>query len=259
MHSEKQIRVAIRPLIEMYGELTTSEIKQKIEEVLILDDEDKKMSTTRKEILIIQRIGNIVAHQGEKVKIYDEGFIVDKSYRPAKFFAIKGINQEKVKISHSEIRKRKKEASRIETERKVYKKIDWNLENERRTALGLLGEEFVLEFEKEKVKNIDSSSIERVIHLSALDGDGFGYDILSLNELGEPIYIEVKTTVKGEDIPFFMSKNEKSFFEQNANAWLYRVYDFNIDSRHGKIKKISSQDLLENYNFDPVTFMVSKK
>lgn len=42
MHSEKQIRVAIRPLIEMYGELTTSEIKQKIEEVLILDDEDKK-------------------------------------------------------------------------------------------------------------------------------------------------------------------------------------------------------------------------
>lgn len=108
MHSEKQIRVAIRPLIEMYGELTTSEIKQKIEEVLILDDEDKKMSTTRKEILIIQRIGNIVAHQGEKVKIYDEGFIVDKSYRPAKFFAIKGINQEKVKISHSEIRKRKK-------------------------------------------------------------------------------------------------------------------------------------------------------
>lgn len=259
MHTEGQIRVAIRPLIEMYGELTTSEIKQKIEEVLVLDEEDKKLSETRNEILIIQRIGNIVAHQSEEVKFYDEGFIVDKSFRPAKFFAVKGINQEKVKISDNEIQKRKREASRTETERKIYKKIDWNLENERRTALGQLGEEFVLEFEKEKVKNIDSSSVERVIHLSALQGDGFGYDILSLNELGEPIYIEVKTTVKGEDIPFFMSKNEKSFFEQNANAWLYRVYDFNIDSRHGKIKKISSQDLLENYNFDPVTFMVSKK
>lgn len=92
-----------------------------------------------------------------------------------------------------------------------------------------------------------------------LQGDGFGYDILSLNELDEPIYIEVKTTVKSEDTPFFMSKNEKSFFEQNTNAWLYRVYDFNLDSRHGKIKMISSQELLENYNFDPITFMVSKK
>lgn len=259
MHTEGQIRAAIRPLIEMYGELTTSEIKQQIEEVLILDDDDKIKSETRNEILILQRIGNIVAHQSEEVKIYDEGFIVDKSFRPAKFIAIKGINQEKVKISDNEIRKRKRAARRIETERKVYKKINWNLENERRTALGQLGEEFVLDFEKEKVKNIDSSSVERVIHLSVLQGDGFGYDILSLNELGEPIYIEVKTTVKSEDTPFFMSKNEKSFFEQNTNVWLYRVYDFNLDSRHGKIKMISSQKLLENYNFDPITFMVSKK
>lgn len=259
MHTEGQIRAAIRPLIEMYGELTTSEIKQQIEEVLILDDDDKIKSETRNEILILQRIGNIVAHQSEEVKIYDEGFIVDKSFRPAKFIAIKGINQKKVKISDSEIRKRKRAARRIETERKVYKKINWNLENERRTALGQLGEEFVLDFEKEKVKNIDSSSVERVIHLSVLQGDGFGYDILSLNELGEPIYIEVKTTVKSEDTPFFMSKNEKSFFEQNTNAWLYRAYDFNLDSRHGKIKMISSQELLENYNFDPITFMVSKK
>lgn len=155
MHTEGQIRAAIRPLIEMYGELTTSEIKQQIEEVLILDDDDKIKSETRNEILILQRIGNIVAHQSEEVKIYDEGFIVDKSFRPAKFIAIKGINQKKVKISDSEIRKRKRAARRIETERKVYKKINWNLENERRTALGQLGEEFVLDFEKEKVKNID--------------------------------------------------------------------------------------------------------
>lgn len=259
MHSEGQIRVAIKPLIEMYGELTTSEVKQKIEEVLVLDDEDKKMSSTRNEMLIIQRIGNIVAHQKETIKVYDEGFIVDKNFSPAKFIAITGLDQDKKKISENEIRKRRKKAIVEEEKKQSYKKINWNLENERRTALGQVGEEFIFEVEKEKVKNLDPSSIDRVIHLSMMQGDGFGYDILSINESGEPIYIEVKTTEQGENTPFYMSKNEKDFFENNNNAWLYRVYDFNISTRNGKFIKISSTELLENYTFDPISFMVKKK
>lgn len=78
MHSEAEIRRAIKPLLDKYGQLNTSEIKQKLDKVLIFDDEDRQMSKTRNEMLIIQRIGNIVAHQQETIKIYDEGFACDK-------------------------------------------------------------------------------------------------------------------------------------------------------------------------------------
>ena len=91
MHSESEIRSAIKPLVEFYGEMTTSEVKQHLEEVLDYDDDDRIPSETRNEILITQRIGNIVAHQRDTVKVYSEGFIVDKSFTPAHFFAIKGF------------------------------------------------------------------------------------------------------------------------------------------------------------------------
>jgi len=105
MHTEAEIRVAIKPLVEFYGEMTTSEIKQHLAEVLDYDEDDKTPSETRNEILITQRIGNIVAHQGEQIKVYSEGFIVDKSFKPAHFFALKGLAGKEQKISDTEIQK----------------------------------------------------------------------------------------------------------------------------------------------------------
>ncbi len=96
MHTEAEIRRAIKPLLDRYGQLTTSEVKEKLNEVLVFDNEDIVMSKTRNEILIIQRIGNIVAHQTEAVKVYEEGFIVDKNARPAIFTAVKGILNENI-------------------------------------------------------------------------------------------------------------------------------------------------------------------
>ena len=257
MHTEPEIRGAIRPLVEFYGEMTTSDIKQHLEEVLDYDDDDRIPSETRNEILIIQRIGNIVAHQAETIKVYSEGFIVDKSYKPAHFFAIKGLSGHEQKIPEKEIKKRQKRAK----QKHIYKKINWELENERRSLIGHLGEEFVYLKEVEKVKAIDPSSLDKVIHLSEKQGDGFGYDICSINENGESIFIEVKTTKGTAETPFYMSRNEKLFFEENIdnNAFIYRVYNFNEEARRGQIKIISAQELLENYNFDPISFMVTPK
>ena len=88
-HTEAQIRRAIKPLLTVYGELNTSEVKNLLHTVLEFSEEDNIPSTTRNEVLIIQRIGNIVAHQQETRKIYDEGFVLDKSSRPAKFSLLK--------------------------------------------------------------------------------------------------------------------------------------------------------------------------
>ena len=64
-HTEAQIRRAIKPLLTVYGQLNTSEVKSLLHTVLTFDAEDNIQSNTRSEILIIQRIGNIVAHQGK--------------------------------------------------------------------------------------------------------------------------------------------------------------------------------------------------
>ncbi|WP_229770873.1 DUF3883 domain-containing protein [Campylobacter portucalensis] len=256
MHSEAEIRKAIRPLLDKYGELNTSEIKQRLEEVLVYNEDDKVMSATRKEILILQRIGNIVAHQSELIKEYLEGFVVDKGSKPAKFIALEGIRSNKKPLSSDKIDKRKNSLRSF-----VGRKIDWSKKRERNTDVGNMGEEFVYEFEKERVLNFDSTSVSRVLHLSILQGDGLGYDVSSINEDGSTRRIEVKTTVGGLETPFYMSKNEKLFFEtyKDDGAYVYRVYDFDVNTRRGKVEIISAEELLENYNFDPVTFAVTKK
>lgn len=86
MHTEGEIRGAVRLLLERYGRLTTTEVKEKLEEVLAFDDEDRIVSTVRNEYMILQRIGNIVSHQVEDIKTYDEGFTVDKRGEIAIFY-----------------------------------------------------------------------------------------------------------------------------------------------------------------------------
>ncbi len=86
MHSEKEIRQAISTLLQRYGDLSTAEVKVRLSEVLTFDADDQSESPTRPgECKIMQRIGNIVSHQSDQFYIYEEGFAVDKSDKPARF------------------------------------------------------------------------------------------------------------------------------------------------------------------------------
>jgi len=256
-HTEAEIRRAIKPLLTVYGELNTSEVKKLLHTVLEFSEEDNLPSTTRNEILIIQRIGNIVAHQGETIKIYDEGFMLDKNSRPAKFSLLNPISQAVIQPEEAIIIKEK-------TRRFIARKIDWEKARDRNNEIGDQGEEFVLEFEIDRL--IETLSIERtkaiqnVQHLSRLQGDGLGYDISSINEDGSPRYIEVKTTSGGFNQPFYMSKNEKHFFEEYGDsAFIYRVYNFNRETRRGDIRIISQSELFSDFNFDTITWQVTPK
>ena len=61
MHSEGEIKQFVRILVEKYGELTTSELKEKMSEVVDYDSDDMKLSPTRRgETKIQQIIRNIV-------------------------------------------------------------------------------------------------------------------------------------------------------------------------------------------------------
>lgn len=92
-----------------------------------------------------------------------------------------------------------------------------------------MGDEFVYQYERDKVTELSPSDADRVQHLSRLQGDGLGHDISSIDENGNILRIEVKTTSGPVNTVFYMSQNEKNFFEEyeNEGAVVYRVYNFN--------------------------------
>jgi len=104
-----------------------------------------------------------------------------------------------------------------------------------------------IEWTKSVLKNIKIKKKPK--HISKSKGDGLGYDILSYNESGKKIYIEVKTTRKGKTQPFYISKNELSCSEIEGNQYfIYRLYEFDDKKISAKyfIRQGSLFDLCNN-------------
>lgn len=104
--------------------------------------------------------------------------------------------------------------------------IQNNIENKR---IGDLGELWVLKYEIEKLKQMGRNDlISNIKHTAKDEGDGTGYDILSFDQNGQPIYIEVKTTKGHQKSTFYITKTEleRSKLERD-NFYLYRIYNYN--------------------------------
>lgn len=257
--TEDDIRKGVSVLLSQYGSLNTSEVKKLLDTVIPFDDDDKLPSPTRAEPLIIQRIGNVVSHQKETVKVYMGMYQIDKSTQPAIWTLMRGLESTETleKLDAVEIKRKKNKRSQF-----VPKKIDWQGLNDTRSELGDQGEQFVMRYETNRVLQFAPNDVCRIIQLSKEQGDGAGYDILSLNDDGTERYIEVKTTKGNLDTPFYMTENEKNFFELNMNEnnlFIYRVYNFGQVNKQPKIEIISAKELLSNYNFDPVSYKVTRK
>lgn len=256
--TEKEIREGVILLLKQYGTLTTSEVKKLLGNVMMFDEDDLQPGSSRQfEPLINQRIGNIVSHQQAKVQQYFGSYQIDKSKKNAVWTALTGLesNHTLHAISQQEILNRKDTRSRF-----IPRKIDWNGVSDSRSELGFAGEKFVARYETDRVLKFAIDDTERVIHLSFEQGDGAGFDILSLNKDGSDRYIEVKTTKGRGSTPFFMSENERNFFQLHRstnNAYIYRLHHFDLAKNKGQIDIISAEDLFTKYHFDPVTYSVS--
>lgn len=125
-------------------------------------------------------------------------------------------------------------------------KIDYSEQQKRNKTIGDLGEDFVFQYEKEKVKEYNLPKSKEVRWVSKVEGDGLGYDILSYNKDGDKIFIEVKATTGHENSNFYITDVElqKSEIDTN-NYYLYRVYDFDKANFTGRIsiKNGSLKDL----------------
>lgn len=143
------------------------------------------------------------------------------------------------------------------SESSIYKEVNYIELRKKQKELGDLGELFVLNVLKRELtewgKGIDHSKILKV-------NDIEGYDFRSIDKSGNEIFVEVKTTTKGKDEPFFLSRNEYRLLKINTQSYyLYRVYDFDIGSNSGRIDKIAGVDLLNDYEFDTNEFVVCQK
>lgn len=122
-------------------------------------------------------------------------------------------------------------------------------------SLGRAGEEFVVEFERWRLRQIGEERLaSKVDWVSNTKGDGLGYDVKSFDGPDEPRFIEVKTTAFGAATPFFVSKNELSFSSaEEARFHLYRVFDF----RHAPKLFDLGANLASKCLLDPVTYRAS--
>ena len=142
---------------------------------------------------------------------------------------------------------------------KARSSIDYIERESKKRDLGLIGEELVIKYETQYLKSINRSDLaEKIVHVSVIEGDGAGYDIKSFDEYGNEKFIEVKTTKEGINTDFFMSPNELRFAERHSNNYfIYRVY--RLKNGDGQLFVLSGKDIMEEYNFTPTGFRLSKK
>lgn len=133
--------------------------------------------------------------------------------------------------------------------------IDFAENNDRNRKIGLQGELLVMEYEKSiLIAHGRDDLASSIIHTSAVEGDGAGFDIQSFTLDGEIKFIEVKTSTGGIRTPFFLTVNELVFSQEHQDSYvLYRVYDYDTKTNSGNFY-ILSGDIGANVNLRATQF-----
>ncbi len=140
-------------------------------------------------------------------------------------------------------------------------KIDYINKARKDAEVGLLGEELVISYEKQRLIDLNLNDYAEKIKWISKESDLYGYDIESfdMDENGNifSIKIEVKTTASRADTEFFVSKNELEVSkEYQKKYFIYRVYD--AKGLMPKFYRVAGC-ISDNFILDPVTFMARYK
>jgi hypothetical protein len=112
--------------------------------------------------------------------------------------------------------------------KRLIRKFDPALRDERNRTLGRLGEERIFLHERETLRALGRRDLsDRVRWVAQDDGDGAGFDILSFTPEGGEKLLEVKTTVGERLTPFFLNHNERAVSQERPDAFrVVRLFDF---------------------------------
>lgn len=106
-------------------------------------------------------------------------------------------------------------------------KTDYVLRQKENSRLGDAGEQWVLAYEKNRLLASGRKDLAKKVEWVAQKDDSKGYDILSFDENGDELFIEVKTTNGNVQTPFYLLALEMAVSSSFASKYrLYRVYDF---------------------------------
>lgn len=126
-------------------------------------------------------------------------------------------------------------------------------------GLGRRGEEAAFAYEVKKLEGVQAALAKLVLPHYKLRNRP-GYDILSFDEKGNPVYIEVKTTT--DDNPEFqLTKQEyqraRKAMEARETYLIYRFFNFGKSDQTLEIYNFSA--LHDEFEFTPATFALSRK
>lgn len=127
--------------------------------------------------------------------------------------------------------------------------------------LGRIGEEIVFARERRRVLDeLGAANVSKVVHVSATEGDGAGYDIRTLRKTSAGVveyYLEVKTTEGGRNTPFFISENEKRFAASEVDRYeIVRLHSLDHEKAEYLEYRLSARELLET-SMKPVSYRVN--
>lgn len=132
---------------------------------------------------------------------------------------------------------------------------DYERINRNKKDVGNRGENAVLQREIQKLKSLGLNELAEQV--SICDNDAEGYDIVSYDEKGNEIHIEVKTNSTNKSyLDFYISDNELQKMITEDNYYIY--YLFNIKGKP-KCHIINKQKILQNNKefFQPVIYKVN--
>jgi len=129
------------------------------------------------------------------------------------------------------------------------RKIDFAERDAANRHLAKLGEQFVFDLERYRLKAAGRDDLaQRVLWASQEIGDGLGFDILSFDDADDSErMLEVKTTGLGKFFPFYVTGNEVRCSEDIPHQFhLFRVFDFGREPRlyilHGSLRELCQLD-----------------
>ncbi len=143
---------------------------------------------------------------------------------------------------------------------KTVRKID-HLKKARSSAkIGLLGEDLVMAYEKDRLTGLGREDLADRIKWISKEDDTTGYDIISfdVDKNGDVVekYIEVKTTEGNDTNIFFVSANEvKTMDELKNKYYIYRV--FNLKSKNPKVYVLDYNDFKNKIELSVDTYLAN--
>lgn len=141
--------------------------------------------------------------------------------------------------------------------RRLVGKFDPAERDARNRDLGMAGERFVVEFERERLRRAGRNDLaEDVRWISDLDGDGFGYDVKSFEADGQERLLEIKTTCGHERTAFWLTRREIDVAAENSGIYrIRRVFHFRNRAQMFEVAPPLEEPLL----LTPSTFLAAPR